>query len=236
MSFVPQTAKRTRLKKRKRAILIVDDHPLFRRGIADLLNQEKDLEVRGEAATCAEALAAIRREPFELVIIDIGLGDGADGLETTKVLKAEQPKIRILIVSMRDEALYAGRCLRAGARGYVMKRESNDCVLAAVRSVFAGEVYVSPAMGKRFIRNRIHGSSEQGAAVDLLTDRELEVLHLIGHGNDVRKIAMDLHLSRKTIEAHREHIKEKLDFRTSRELARFAVQWLTNGEHGADGR
>lgn len=190
--------------------------------------------VRGEVSNCAEALAAIRDNLFDLVIIDIGLSNGADGLETTKMLKAEQPKIRILIISVRDEELYAGRALRAGAGGYIMKRESTDDVLAALRSVLTDVVHLSPAMKMRVIHNHVHGSSEKGVAVDLLTDRELEVFHLIGHGNDVGKIAIDLSLSRKTIEAHREHIKKKLDFKNSRELARFAVQWLVEGKFGVD--
>jgi DNA-binding NarL/FixJ family response regulator len=216
----------TPLEKKKRSILLVDDHPIFRRGLADLLNQEGDFEVNGEAASYAEALDAVRRERFDLVIVDLGLGDTADGLELIKSIKAEQPKTAILVMSVRDEAIYAGRALRAGALGYIMKRESVECVLSASRCVFGGEVYLSPVMTKRFIHNQVHGSSESGEGVDLLTDRELEVFHLIGHGGEVREIARNLNLSGKTVEAHRERIKQKMDFASSRELARFASNWM----------
>ena len=220
----PKKSRKKPATQKKCTILLVDDHPLFRRGLADLLNRELDMIVLAQANSGAEALVAIRGALFGLVIMDIGLGNGRDGLETTKALRAEQPDLQILFVSVRDEALYAGRALRAGARGYVMKRESDESILGGIRAVIAGEIYVSAWMQKRLIQNHIHGSSEQGPAIDLLTDRELEVFHLIGHGQAVREIATNLKLSRKTIEAHREHIKEKLDFRTSRELTYFAVQ------------
>jgi DNA-binding NarL/FixJ family response regulator len=218
-----------RTPRKKYNILVVDDHALFRRGLADLLDRELDMAVLGQVGTGAEALVAIRGRAFELVIMDIGLGDGADGLETAKIIKAEQPGLWVLFISVRDEAIYAGRALRAGASGYIMKRESLETVLAGLRTIFAGEVHVSVAMRKRMIANHIHGSSETGAPIDLLTDRELEVLHLFGHGHAVIKIATDLKLSRKTIEAHREHIKRKLGFSSSRELVRFAVQRLEDG-------
>ncbi len=188
------------------------------------------MKVCGSVTNCIEAMAAIKKDPFDLVVADIGLGDGADGVETTKQLKAAQPDIRVLILSVRDETIYASRALRAGAGGYIMKRESTVSVLAALRSVFSDVIHLSPAMKERVIRNHVHGSSEHGVALDLLTDRELEVFHFIGHGFHVRKIASDLGLSRKTIEAHREHIKKKLDFKSSRELARFAVQSLVDGQ------
>jgi len=206
---------------------LVDDHPIFRKGMASLLNEEADFDVRGQVGNYAEGLDAIRSERFDLIIMDIGLGATADGLELIKCIRAEQPEMAILVISVRDEALYAGRSLRAGARGYVMKRESLDCILNALRCVGRGEIYLSPLMTKRFIHNQVHGSSESSEGVDLLTDRELEVFHLIGHGGEIRKIAMDLNLSAKTVEAHRERIKQKLDLPNSRELARFATNWMT---------
>ena len=210
----------------KLAILIVDDHPLFRRGIAQLFSTEPDLEVSGEAADARGALGLLRTRRFDFAVVDIGLQGGANGIELTKSIHAEHPAMPVLVLSMHDEALYAERALRAGARGYVMKREALDCVLTAVRSILDGELYISPSMSKRMIFDHLKGSGEGRSAVDQLTDRELEVLQLIGSGHDVRAIADQLHLSSKTVEAHRAHIKEKLNLTTAREVARFAQAWV----------
>jgi DNA-binding NarL/FixJ family response regulator len=224
----PLSAKKKDLgvRPKKRGVLIVDDHPLFRKGIVQLLSHEPDLEVRAEAANSAAALGAIRREKFDLAVLDIGLQGGANGIELTKSIKAERPNLPVLVLSMHDEALYAERALRAGARGYVMKREAIDCVLAAMRSILDGEIYISPSMSKRMIFEHIQGSGEARSAVDRLTDRELEILQLIGTGHEVRAIANELHLSTKTVEAHRAHIKEKLNLGNAREVVRFATNWV----------
>lgn len=211
----------------KYRILIVDDHPLFRHGIADLINAEPDLEVCGEADNAPSALEGIRHLSPDLATIDISLR-GANGIELLKSIKAEHPKLPLLVLSMHDESLYALRSLRAGARGYIMKQEALDRVMSAIRQVLHGELYVSPSMSGRMIEEFVQGGTGSGGCsiADKLTDRELEILQLIGQGHGVQQIARELNLSAKTVETHRAHIKEKLNFQTARELARFAVQWV----------
>jgi DNA-binding NarL/FixJ family response regulator len=210
----------------KHRILIVDDHPLFRHGIADLINAEADMEVCGQADNAPSALEGIRNLAPDLVTIDISLR-GANGIELVKSIKAEHARLPLLVLSMHDESLFALRALRAGARGYIMKQEALDRVMSAVRQVLRGELYVSPSMSGRMIEEFVQGASGGGSSVaDKLTDRELEILQLIGQGHGVQQIARELNLSAKTVETHRAHIKEKLNFQTARELARFAVQWV----------
>lgn len=204
--------------------MIVDDHPLFRHGLSDLINAEKDLETCGEADSAPTALGAIRRLKPDLVIVDISL-KGTDGIELIKSIKTENPSLYALVVSMHDEAVYATRALRAGARGYVMKQEALDCVMTALRLVLRGDIYVSEAMSRRMLGQFVEGSI--GSSVtDRLTDRELEVLRFIGEGRAMKEIGRELNLSSKTVETHRSHIKEKLGFKSARELVRFAVQWV----------
>jgi DNA-binding NarL/FixJ family response regulator len=212
--------------KKKYTILVVDDHPLYRKGLAQLLDSQPDLLVQCEAGDSGSALDAIRATRFDLAIVDIGLQGGADGIELTKSLKAEQPTLPVLVVSMHDEALYAERALRAGARGYVMKREALESILSAVRSVIKGEIFISPAMTRRMLFDHIQGGGEARSALERLTDRELEVFQLIGEGRDMHEIARQLHLSKKTIETHRTNIKEKLGVASAREVVRYAVQWV----------
>ena len=212
--------------KRKGGILLVDDHPLFRKGMMELLGSQPDLEVTGEAENSHRALDAIRSRCFDLVVLDIGLQGGANGIELTKMIRVERPELPVLIVSMHDEALYAERSLRAGARGYVMKREALDSILSAVRAVMKGDVYISPSMTKRMLFDHIHGGGEARSAVERLTDRELEVFQLIGEGRDMHEIARELHLSKKTVEAHRANIKEKLGVLSAREVVRYGTQWV----------
>jgi len=192
-----------------------------------LLDSQPDLQVKAEAGTSGEALDAVRARHFDLAVVDVGLRGGANGIELTKSLKAEYPDLPVLVVSMHDEALYAERALRAGARGYVMKREALDSILQAVRSVIDGEIYISPTMTKRMLFDHIHGSGEARSAVERLSDRELEVFQLIGEGRDMHEIARELHLSKKTVEAHRANIKEKLGVTSAREVVRYASQWVT---------
>ena len=212
---------------RKHRVLIVDDHPLFRHGIADLINAESDLEVCGEADNAPSALEGIRRLAPDLATIDISLR-GANGIELLKSIRAEHPRLPLMVLSMHDESLYALRALRAGARGYIMKQEALDRVMSAIRQVLRGDLYVSPSMSGRMIEEFVQGGSgSSGRSIaDKLTDRELEILQLIGQGHGVQQIARELNLSAKTVETHRAHIKEKLSFQTARELARFAVQWV----------
>ncbi|MFL6529039.1 MAG: response regulator [Chthoniobacterales bacterium] len=212
--------------KKKRGIIVVDDHPLFRKGVVQMLSQEPDLAVLAEAESSPSALELMRKTPVDLAIVDIGLHGSANGIELTKSIKAEHPHLPVLVLSMHDESLYADRALRAGASGYLMKREALDSVILAVRTLLKGEIYVSAEMSKRMIAQHIGAGGQALSDVDKLTDRELEVLQLIGEGKEVREIAEQLHLSAKTVEAHRSHIKEKLNMSNAREVARFAVQWV----------
>ena len=210
----------------KRGIIVVDDHPLFRQGIVQMLSQEPDLEVRAEAESSPAALEKMRRTPVDLAIVDIGLHDSSNGIELTKAIKAEHPEMPVLVLSMHDETLYAERALRAGALGYLMKREALDSVLTAVRTVLANEIYISPSMSKRMIMEHVNGPGAGHTAVESLSDRELEVLQAIGEGSPVTDIAQSLHISPKTVEAHRARIKEKLGLGNSREVARFGQSWV----------
>src|SRR5438128_9361980 len=207
-------------------ILIVDDHPLFRKGLEELIQSDDSFAVCGEAGNASEAMDVIRKLSPELAIVDLSL-PGANGIELIKNIRAEFPKLPILVLSMHDESLYAVRALRAGADGYVMKHEAMANVINAIREVFNGHTYLSPAMAAQVITKFAHRQAEgETDAVERLSDRELEILELIGRGHEVRQIAKLLHLSPKTVETHRAHIKDKLDLKNSREVARFALQWL----------
>ena len=212
----------------RRGILVVDDHPLFRKGVVQMLSNEPDLEVRAEAESSPAALEVLRRTPVDLAIVDIGLHGSTNGIELTKSIKAEHPQLPVLVLSMHDESLYAERALRAGASGYLMKREALDSVISAVRKVLDGDIFVSPAMQKKMIAEHVGANAQSRSGVEKLTDRELEVLQLIGEGNEVRDIASKLHISAKTVEAHRGHIKEKMNFANAREVARFATTWVNS--------
>ncbi len=207
-------------------IVIVDDHPLFRKGLQELIHSDDSFAVCGEAGTASEGMDVIRKLHPDLVIVDLSL-PGANGIELIKNIRAEYPKLPILVLSMHDESLYALRAMRAGADGYVMKHEAMANVVQAVHEVFNGRPYLSPAMAAQVITKFAHRQAEgEVDAVERLSDRELEILELIGKGNEVRQIAKLLNLSPKTVETHRAHIKDKLDLKNSREVARFALQWL----------
>jgi DNA-binding NarL/FixJ family response regulator len=209
-------------------IVVVDDHPLFRKGLEQLINTSDDgLAVCGEAGSAAEAIGVIRRLQPDLVIVDLSL-PGANGIELIKNIRAEFSKLPILVLSMHDESLYALRAMRAGAQGYVMKQEALGNVVSAIREVCDGRPYLSPAMSSELIAKFAHGPFDgESRETDKLSDRELEILELIGQGKDVRQIAKELHLSSKTVETHRAHIKEKLKLANARQVARFAVQWMS---------
>jgi DNA-binding NarL/FixJ family response regulator len=217
-------------KDMRHRVLIIDDHPLLRRGMAALLSDETDLHVCGEAENAKDALRAMRELIPSVALVDINL-PGANGLELIKLMLAEQPKLRILVVSMHDETLYALRSLRAGAKGYLMKAEALDQIVTAVRRVAEGDVYVTPRFSERLVFKAIQSlEGGMGSPVDRLSDRELEVLRLLGKGLGTRDIAHTLHLSVKTIETHRAHIKEKLGFKEAAEMVRFAIDWVVHEE------
>lgn len=191
-----------------------------------MINAEPDLMVCGEAGTAPTALDAMRKLSPDVVIIDISL-PGSNGIELLKAMKAEAPKMPMLVVSMHDESLYALRALRAGALGYVMKAEALDSILTALRKVLQGDAYLSPKFSERLVFKAIRSLDEGlGSPVDKLSDRELEVLTLTGRGFGTQDIANELNLSVKTIETHRAHIKEKLGFGDSKEMVRFAIEWV----------
>lgn len=210
----------------RKRILLVDDHPMMRRGMAQLIAQARDLQVCGEAADAAHAVSAVRALHPDLVVVDLGL-PGRSGLELIKDLLAMRRSLPVLVVSMHDETFYAERVLRAGARGYLMKQAGGDELLKAIRQILSGRVYVSDAMSDRILGAITGGRRrEQPSSVESLTDRELEVFRLIGQGCETKAISNRLHMSVKTVEAHRLAIKRKLKIRTSAELARRAVLWV----------
>src|SRR5438045_3222460 len=192
-------------------IVVVDDHPLFRKGLQELIHSDSSFAVCGDAGNASEAMEVIRKLHPDLVIVDLSL-PGANGIELIKNIRAEFAKLPVLILSMHDESLYALRALRAGAQGYVMKQEALENVISAIREVLAGRPYLSHEMSAKLITNFASGSN-QGNPTDKLSDRELEILELIGKGRDVREIAKALHISSKTVETHRAHIKEKLNLK-----------------------
>ena len=210
----------------KKRILIVDDHPMMRQGLAQLINLEPDLVVSGEADTAGQALnLAAAREP-ELVVADISLPD-KNGLELIKDLHVYHPNLPVLVVSMHDESLYAERVLRAGGRGYVMKQEGGKLLLQAIRQVLAGQIFVSEKMSAKILEIFSgHRAEAADSLADLLTDREFEVFQLVGQGKGTRDIAMHLHLSVKTVEVHRANIKQKLKLRNGAEVVRYAIRWV----------
>jgi DNA-binding NarL/FixJ family response regulator len=213
-------------KKNAIRVLIVDDHPLLRKGVGQLIDQEKDLAVVGEAEDAHKAITAIESTRPDVALIDITL-NGANGIELVKDIKARFPKLKMLMLSMHDESVYAPRALRAGASGYIMKQEGAEKVLTALRKVLKGEVYLSEGMGNRMLHTLVNGrASLASSPVEELSDRELEVFNLIGQGYGTRSIAEKLHLSIKTIESHRAHIKEKLNLQTATKLVHHAIQWV----------
>lgn len=211
----------------RKRVLIVDDHAVVRKGISALLAEEGDFSVCGEAENAPQALEVMRQAAPDLALVDISL-PGTNGIELTKAMLAERPKLPILVFSVHDESLYALRALRAGAKGYLMKTESISQILAAFRKVLAGEIYVSSRFGERLVFQAVQApnGSMPASPVDNLSDRELEVLHHLGKGHGTREIAMNLNLSVKTIETHRAHIKEKLGAKDSDEMVRFALDWV----------
>jgi DNA-binding NarL/FixJ family response regulator len=212
--------------RRKRRVLIVDDHPIFRVGLAGMIEEISHLEVCGNADSVPEALEAIRRLDPDLVLLDLSLR-GANGLELIKSMKAERSDLAILVISMHDETIFGVRALKAGALGYVTKAEAMDHVEEAIFKVLQGKIYLSPDFGEELIFKAVQSAEAgTGSPLDLLTDRELEVLQLLGKGVSTRSIAETLHLSIKTIETPRAHIKEKLQFRESEEMVKFAIDWV----------
>ena len=207
-------------------ILIVDDHPLLRQGLIGLLSLQPDFEICGEASGVAEGRTVAADAHPDVAIIDLSLKDGS-GIELIKEFKEQYPQMKSLVVSMHDELLFAERALRAGAVGYVSKQEAIRTIVQAVRTVLEGKLYLSQAMTERMVQMAV-GSKSDGLRSPLqrLTDREIEIFEMIGQGLTSRQIAGQLELSPKTVETHREHIKEKLELKNATELTKHAVQWV----------
>ena len=209
----------------KAKVLLVDDHPLVREWLATLINQQTDLEVCGETDSAPAALQMIGEMNPEIAVVDISMERGS-GLELIKDVRANYPHVMVIVLSMHDEALYAERALRAGARGYIMKREATKNVLQAIRGVRQGKLYVSDKMAMMLAEKFVDGKpTQQGSAIEQLSDRELEVFQLLGLGYTTRRIAEELHVSFKTIQAFSARIKEKLGIATATELLLEAVRW-----------
>ena len=216
----------------KRRILVVDDHPIVRQGLALMINRECDLVVCGEAEDATGAMLVLASARPDVLIVDISL-NGPDGLDLLKNIRTTHPTLPVLILSMHDESIYAERALRAGANGYIMKQEATEKVLVAVRRILHGEVYVSDRIASKILKHYITGAGTvRNSSVADLSDRELEVFRLIGEGHGTRQIAEELHISIKTVESYQAHIKEKLSLRSSRELMQHAIQWSMSEKVG----
>jgi DNA-binding NarL/FixJ family response regulator len=212
---------------KKARILLVDDHPIVRQGLSQLINQEPDLTVCAHAEDGGGAKRAIADCSPDLVILDISLS-GPDGFSVLKDIRLSDPALPVLVLSMHDESLYAERALRAGANGYIMKQEATEKVLQAIRRIRGGEVYVSDWIAKRLLRQIVSSPASGKSPMEALTDRELAVFRFIGKGRGTREIADDLHISVKTVESYQAHIKEKLSLKNARELVQHAFQWVTS--------
>jgi DNA-binding NarL/FixJ family response regulator len=209
----------------KSKILLVDDHPLVREWLANLINEQRDLHVCGEASNAPQAFEMISVEKPDIVIVDISLEDGS-GIELIKSVKANHLGVAMIVLSMHDESLYAERALRAGARGYIMKREATKKILQAIRSVLEGKLYISDkisdAMAEKFVEGR---PVAFGSPAEQLSDRELEIFQLLGHGRNTRQIADHLHIGFKTVQTYCARIKEKLELDNATQLLHEAIRW-----------
>ena len=210
-------------------IVLIDDHPIVRRGLAGLINDEADLEVVGEASSVAEAFEMLESAHPDVALVDLSLGDG-HGLELIKQVRANGWSIKMLVVSMPDEALYADRVLRAGASGYLRKDQATDHIIEAIRRILSGRVYLSDNATTRVLNQVAGGEELGGSPIATLSDRELEVFEMLGDGMGSREIAERLHLSVKTVETYREKIKAKLDLKNGNELTRHAIHHRLQSE------
>ena len=225
------TAKKKSVPAKTR-VLIVDDHPMMRDGLAALITAQPDLIICGEAANAAEAMQSVEAQRPDLLLLDISL-PGKSGLETIKDLLALHPRLSILVISMHDESFYAERVLRAGARGYIMKQEGGRRIMDGIRALLEGKVFVSEKMSARLLES-LPGRHSDASTVERLSDREFEIFQLIGRGRSTKEIAAQLHLSVKTVEVHRVNIKAKLKLATSPELVHYAVRWVDSQPGGGN--
>ena len=208
----------------KKTILIVDDHPMMREGLRSVINREPDMTVCGEAENAQQAIHAVQQLSPDLTLVDITL-PGKNGLELVKDLKALHPSLVILAISLHDESLYAERMLRAGASGYITKQQPPEELVKAIRQVLDQRVYVSKEVSESLLRRFSSQTQQKVSPTEVLTDREFEIMHLLGEGKTSREIALRLHLSVKTVAVHASKIRQKLKLKTTAQVIRFAVQW-----------
>ena len=207
----------------------MDDHPLYREGLGQFINRQTDLVVCGESSDGVSTLEIIRKKKPHLVTIDFSL-NGSHGLNFLKSIKTEAPTVSVLVISRHDELLYAERALRVGAQGYIMKNQTSEKIMSAIRRVLQGQIYLSEAMTDRLLSQQVRGATNGGSSVDFLSNRELEVFQSIGQGQSTQKIAEKLHLSIKTVETYRAHIKTKLNLPDNTTLIKHAVEWTDSAE------
>ncbi len=208
----------------KKRIVLVEDHPIVRQGFTQLINQENDLAVVGEAWDMRTTLEEIEQKKPDIALIDLSLKD-TSGLELIKTLKTIDPNLPMLVVSLHNERIYAERALRAGARGFIMKAEAVENILDAIRTVLNGGIYLSDSM-REVMLQKVTGNTKKGlATLEQLSDREFEIFQLIGDGYKTKAIAEKLNLSIKTVETYKAHLKQKLKLNDATELIQYAVEW-----------
>ncbi len=208
-------------------ILIVDDHPLLRQGIKQVIEIEEDLKVIGEASSANEAIDMINRDKPDIAIVDITLAGNVSGIELVKSINERFPEIKSLVLTMHDESLYAERAIRAGARGYIMKEVASKNIINAIRTILNDELFLSENISKKIIDKLVRGSADTiGISVENLSNREFEIFQLIGNGFSTKEMAKKLNLSIYTVESHKKNIKEKLKLKNSSDLAKYAIQWV----------
>lgn len=224
---ISDTSDTQKRKGGRKSVLLVDDHPLVREGLATMISATRDLVVVGEAGCANEAYQQLTTNVPDLVMIDLSM-PGMNGIDLIKDVHEKFPRVRVLVLSMHEENVYAARALRAGAQGYIMKQASSAEIIEAVRTVLRGEVYVSPVVASRLLKMIADGDigMRQRNSVDDLSNRELQVLTSIGNGLATQEIADQLHLNVKTIQTYREHIKRKLTLRNATDLTHYATQWV----------
>jgi DNA-binding NarL/FixJ family response regulator len=220
-----QRSRTTQSSEIVKRVILVDDHPIMRHGLAQLIRMENGLDVCGEAGSAREGLDLVDKLKPDMAVIDLTLPD-KNGLELVKDIRAMHPATLCLVLSMHDKSLYGERSLRAGARGYVMKEEAAGHLIHAIHKIMSGGLYVSETLNARMLEQMTAPTRAKTTGIDSLTDRELEILELIGKGVATKNIAAQLNISARTVEAHRAHVKEKLGITDGAALVRYAVQWV----------
>ena len=222
------------MKSQKKQIMIVDDHPIVRQGLKLIIEDENDLEICGETGNANDAIRMIGQLNPDIVLVDITLEGNVNGLDLVKSMNKRYPSINALVMSMHDDKIYAERAIMAGASGYIMKSEVEDNIINAIRNVLNNQLYLRSEASLEIVSKVLHGTSdhsnESRSSLDRLTDREFEILRLLGKGLGTRKIANELNLSVNTVETHRRHIRKKLNLRDSDELVSYAIQWYIDSQ------